>query len=261
MAFIGNGAQLTDLDAGDITSGTIATARLGSGTANSTTFLRGDQTYAAVAGAPNPLHGSQVFTSNGTFTVPSGVTAVKLTVIGAGGNGGNGVGDWYSGAGGGGGGCIITYASVTPGGTISMTIGTNGGTRTTTAAVSGGSTFTAAGGTNGANAVYGQPQPIAGLSGAATIFGQTYYLAGCSRITNGGGNANSLFYTSSPGSNSVGQIYAHGYGLSGDSRTSSSNSLNRHNAIGFGGGGGGGSTESSYQGGGTGANGVVAVEW
>ena len=39
-------------DAGDVTSGTMATARLGSGTASSTTFLRGDQSYAT------PDHGS-----------------------------------------------------------------------------------------------------------------------------------------------------------------------------------------------------------
>jgi hypothetical protein len=36
--------------AGHITSGTMATARLGSGTANSTTFLRGDSTWATISG-------------------------------------------------------------------------------------------------------------------------------------------------------------------------------------------------------------------
>jgi len=36
------------VSASDIASGTVATARLGSGTASATTYLRGDQTYAAV---------------------------------------------------------------------------------------------------------------------------------------------------------------------------------------------------------------------
>jgi hypothetical protein len=56
----GNDSRLSDARtptshvhaAGDITTGTIATARLGSGTASASTFLRGDQTYAT-AGSTN----------------------------------------------------------------------------------------------------------------------------------------------------------------------------------------------------------------
>ena len=43
-----SGANLTNLDASDLASGTVPTARLGSGTASSSTFLRGDSSFQTV---------------------------------------------------------------------------------------------------------------------------------------------------------------------------------------------------------------------
>ena len=47
-------ARVPDLNASKITAGTIAAARLGSGTANSSTFLRGDNTFASAGGDMKP---------------------------------------------------------------------------------------------------------------------------------------------------------------------------------------------------------------
>jgi len=49
-SYVGSGSALTNLNATKITSGTVPTARLGSGTANNSVFLRGDNTWATPSG-------------------------------------------------------------------------------------------------------------------------------------------------------------------------------------------------------------------
>ena len=63
----GNGSGLTALNASNIGSGTVPTARLGSGTASSSTFLRGDSTFAAVTSTTiNNNADNRVITGSGT---------------------------------------------------------------------------------------------------------------------------------------------------------------------------------------------------
>jgi len=53
--FQGSGASLTNLNASQLATGTVPTARLGSGAASAATFLRGDQTWQPVDAFPSGL--------------------------------------------------------------------------------------------------------------------------------------------------------------------------------------------------------------
>jgi hypothetical protein len=61
---------------------------VGAGTANQILQSNGASAPTWVNASAGGLGGTTVFTANGTFTIPTGKTVVKVTVVGGGGNGG-----------------------------------------------------------------------------------------------------------------------------------------------------------------------------
>lgn len=84
---VGAAASSHNHPASDIASGTMATARLGSGTASGTNWLRGDQTWAAptaaqVGAAPAPTgtpDGSKFYADDGSWKAPPGSSGLPTT--------------------------------------------------------------------------------------------------------------------------------------------------------------------------------------
>ena len=179
-------------------------------------------TSIAAAGPSNMA----VFTSSGTWTVPAGIVKCKVTVIGGGGGGGA-YGYPCSGGGGGGaggGGAIKIVSGLTPGGTVSVTVGAGG------TAVFVGSTGTGTGGTGGTSSFGGYCSATGGAGG-------TYYAGGAPGVGSGGDlNIGGSSGTSADGYNGVG-------GAS------------------FMGGGGNTSVGKSYGGGGAGVNGINVTSY
>ena len=141
---------------------------------------------------------SQSFTSSGTFSVPSGISTVDVLVVAGGGGGG---GD--AGGGGGAGGLIYRPGfSVTPGGTVSVTVG-DGGTGSQQSAVGDNGqdsvfgTLTAKGGGGGGGAAGGGNS---GGSGGGARSGQTSGGASANQPTQSGESGNYGF--GNPGGNS-----------------------------------------------------------
>ena len=69
----GNGSGLTALNASNLASGTVPSARLGSGTASSSTFLAGDSTFKTVTGTTiNTNADNRVITGSDTANTLNG---------------------------------------------------------------------------------------------------------------------------------------------------------------------------------------------
>lgn len=248
--FSGSGASLTSLNASSISTGTVGTARLASGTANSSTYLRGDQTWATVTSLPGAQ--GQVFTSSGTFTIPTGITAIKVTTQGGGGGGGGAnhgnCGNQGTGGNGGGGGCAIKFlTSLTPGNTLAVTVG-------------GGGNSNAAGGNS---TVASGTQSITTIQGTGGSGGNS---GNDTTGTSGAGGGTSGGDASMPGSAfdrpwaPIGGASVFGRG--GRGLVNYSGNTNGQAGTAYGGGGSGAQANGPGSGsGGAGGAGVVIIEW
>jgi hypothetical protein len=246
----------TAVNADGITSGTLAVARGGTGstTLNSEAVVIGNATGAVKFVDPgtdgNVLTSNgtawvseaisaggdyvqQVYTSPATWTKPASVKAVKVTVVGAGGNGGTGVPESFVGAPGGGGGCAIEYldAPAIPG-PVAVTVG-SAPSKTS----SFGAFLSATGGGNGPP--NSPPASSAGGAGGAGSGGQINIPGGAGSPSAGpqyvkGGNSGGGWGTGAVGRNPTTGISGNVYG--------------------------GGATGGDNSTGGTGAAGIVIVE-
>jgi hypothetical protein len=207
-------------------------------------------TNKTIAGTSNTLSlrvQTQIFTSSGTFTIPAGVTSVKVMGVG-GGAGGSGGSTGNTGSGGGGGGTFIKWLSgLTPGNTLIVTVGAagSGGAASNNPGTAGGNTIVASGtqtittltATGGTVNNQGTP-PTPGSPGGSGSNGDINI--------NGGGSGEALTGSVVPGYGG-GTFFSPATGQGPGST-----------GIGPGGGGGGGVGANS---GGNGVMGIVIFEW
>jgi len=183
-----SGINLTALNASNLGSGTVPTARLGTGTASSSTFLTGAQTYAAAGGGG--LAGVIVYTGATTWVKATRETALGVTITkvvvevqGGGAGGGKSDADSYQ-IGGGAGGYAKKFIDVSSITSSTIAVGAGGaGATGYGAGVSGGDSSW----TDGTNTVTG----VKGLGGYGAAGGVAYGGSGTGgdiNITGGSGS-------------------------------------------------------------------------
>lgn len=253
--------------AGTITIGIVnplATSKGGTGATAAANAANGviiadANAYVATSNLP---HGSQLFTSSGTFTAPTGITKVFITGVGGGGGGG-GTDAVTEGGGGGGGEAVIKKPyTVIAGNNYTVTIN-GGGTAGSngTGGTGGTSVFdslTLAGGIGGTKGSPGQGGlGVGGGLGTSINFDasasvSTAAVPGGIGSIKGGNGAAGVAGNSYPGGGGGGTPFGTG-GAGGD------NDTDGFAGVGYGSGGGGASHTTQL--GGAGAAGFVLVEW
>ncbi len=206
--------------------------------------------------------GSQTFTSDGTFTVPAGVTHITVECWGAGGGGASISTTNGSGGGGGGGAYASRIIIVTPGNMYDILVGIGG-----SAGIDGGNSnfnngdVVAAGGSGASDnsSIGGAGGSILNSFGTAVFAGGTGGDGNGTTYSGGGGGGAG---SSGDGGNATGQIAGTGTPLNGGTGGEGITIENDGNpGLVYGGGGSGALRTASDKIGGSGANGLVIVSW
>jgi len=251
---LGNGTSAVQLVAPS-TSGNVLTS-------NGTTW-----TSAAAGGSAYIGGRGQVFTSTADFTVPTGVTAVKVTVIGGGGNGASVTSTGLAGAGGGGAGTAIEFVTgLTPGATVTVTVGTAGNTSSfgSFCSATGGTSVATNGTTGGAGgAGSGGNINLTGGAGANNSY-DSASMSGAGGGTISAAERSIEFTISCSNPKFLGVPGVGMFGVGGISKNKGdvTGAQTGGAASGFGNGGGGGCTSNTTDAtGGAGSAGIVIVEF
>jgi len=253
---LGTLATLNTVDAATITDNSVGAAELnvpGNGTAGQYLASDGDGTMTwTTLPAGGGFSNIQVFTAPGTWTNPGNITKVKVTVIGGGGGGGNAPGanpitQNSAGGGGGGGGTAIEVISFPSATNVAVTRGAGGGAG-------------AAGGTSSFGAYCSATGGGAGVNGTpGNSFGAI------TNVGNGsGGNLNFPGQWSNASGDSYGGPAFLGTGGRRGINTGPQTAYPGQPGQGYGAGGGGGFRQQpsgTQANGGSGATGVIVVEF
>ena len=216
------------------------------GTAGNLLTSNGTAWVSSAPAATSPIPTIQAFTSSGTFTVPAGVTKVKVTVVGGGAGGRTANNSTAQGGGGSGGAAIKVITGLTPGGTVTVTVGTGGAANTDGVTSSFGAYCSATGGFSPAFA-----GPGGGGAGGTATGGDINFTggAGCG----GNGVSGTVNGTSGNGGSSI--FGGAGLGVVG------TNAVNTAGAGAPGTGAGGAGGVGGPGTGGAGGSGIVIVEY